>query len=170
MQDLIVGPLGSAERAELSGVTGPSALYTLDGWLLDCCVGAATPWGYYFLSLAHLRQLEGMPPVELEFPEATHELLLRAVDSSERVPDRRRPQEFRTMSPVNMLVQFSSDSDEQAGDVLRHVAQALVDKDLPVEPVTVLNSYQFWIDKVRWFADHVRTTGCKGGRGESHGG
>lgn len=159
MKSLVVGRLGSGEPVDFSGVTDPSAKYNLGGWLLDI-PNVSPAWRHFYLSVIHLRDEPGDDPAVLEFPGATHELVLWALDHTQGEPDRHRPQEFRRMQPINVHLQFAADTDEQAVSVLQHVAQALVDGSLPVEPVGIRDADKVWAERVAWFAGHVKETGC----------
>lgn len=76
-------------------------------------------WHSYFLTTIHLRDLPGKPPAVIYLPNATHELLLYALD-----PDAACCEEIirgeadvgaSCLQPANFAAQFIAESDDDAG-------------------------------------------------------
>jgi len=94
-------------------------------WIHDCsshryalgrgCVyrpDAHPLWSHYQISLIHLRTPEGEPPAIKIRPEATHELVVVAIERSAGL-DPADPDTFRPLLPLNLVVQLET-TDEQA--------------------------------------------------------
>lgn len=125
-------------------------------WFLH--IPAAHPhWPRYMLSCIHLRPVEGQPPAKLQYPGATHEVMLVALNP-EHNPNPDNRQSWQILTPVNAAVQFTSASDDDAAVLLDLVAQALVDGILPAEPSDFIGGSDYWITTVRRTAAH-RTGG-----------
>lgn len=92
------GPYGVSERVPL-----PSSAHNAD--LTTCLYLITAPlyhpaWSQYVLSVVDLvTEKPGMPPANLHFPGATHELLVMAIDPSKR--DGR-------FSPITLIEYFTS--------------------------------------------------------------
>lgn len=120
---------------------------------------AAHPlWPHYLLSCAHLRTVDGFPRPQLSFPEATHELVLQALNP-ESAPNPTDTNGWHTMTPVNVAEQFHVDDDEQAASLVRLVAQALVHGVLPSECDDHIGSRERWRESIAATADHERAGG-----------
>lgn len=105
----------------------PETAATLATWVLT--IPEAHPaWHSYVLSLIHLRDIPGGRPAQKEFPEATHEVLLFALDPGEPLPDIDAGDRFRPamLSPVNLIEQFTAESDAQAVSIAEGLARAFV--------------------------------------------
>lgn len=83
----------------------------LAGWLLHC-PGAHVAWEYWLISLAHLRDSEGVPPATRNYPEAAYELCSLALNP-DYVPD---PDDFkqRGLLPYDLVEQFHGVDDNKA--------------------------------------------------------
>lgn len=73
-------------------------------------------WSHYALSIVHLRDTDGAPPATKHFPEATHELVIAALD----------PKDNKTPPfPANYCGQFAFAEDHQAAAFARAVAMGV---------------------------------------------
>lgn len=78
------------------------------------------------LSVVHLRQLEGLPPAELQYPEAAYELTSLALHPHPDYlpdPDNWRP---RWLQPIDVCEQFHGVSDAQAAEILEGFVNMIV--------------------------------------------
>lgn len=76
-------------------------------------------WSHYSVSLVHLRPLEGAPDAKLQFPGATHELVVYALDPSANHDLTSLSAMLRSrLEGPNLVEQFVAVSDEAAMDVL----------------------------------------------------
>lgn len=70
-------------------------------------------WSHYAVSVVHLRDTEGAPPAVKYFPEATHELVIAALDPKDNKT---------TLLPLNYTGQFTFATDEAASAFARDIA------------------------------------------------
>lgn len=117
---------GTANEVSIQpGVRGSDT--TIACWLLQ---GQWHPhWHQFVLSVVHLRELEGWPPPKLDFPEATHELLVMAIDPSEEpctVEELESGQQVKFLMPIDVAEQFIA-TDEEMVRVTDLCAQACMD-------------------------------------------
>lgn len=111
----------------------------LDGWLLH--IPDATPfWYMYVCAVVHLREGENLPPPNLQFKEATHEILVLALDPSKSVINRANMRHVTILTPPNYGLQFTARDDSHALQVCQAFAQALVDEKVLVEPTGVIGA------------------------------
>lgn len=114
-----------AWRAVLMRVR-PAQSAGVSSWLLYC-PGAHVCWSYWWISLCHLRPIEGVEAVQLHAPDMRYEVICYAQDP-EHGPDPDRPAETSHMlSPIDWGVQFGSvDTDEKAARVIELVVDAIM--------------------------------------------
>lgn len=90
----------------------PPGTAVVKAWLLTL-PGHHPLWQHYCLSVISLADIPGVPPAVKQFPEATHEILLMAMNPEcDPAPD--APEEFQYLSPVNYVKQIDVVSDEIA--------------------------------------------------------
>lgn len=101
----------------------------LGSWLLFC-PGAHLCWSYWWITLIHLRPIEGVRPAVVTMPGAGWEMACWAQDP-DAAPD---PDDVRTskpLSPIDWVVQFGSvQSDEKAVAVAEAVVRAIMRGDV----------------------------------------
>ena len=109
------GSYGSAASFDVGD--SPEAAETLCSWLLTA-PQAHPLWTQYLLCVVRLRDAPGFPPPHLQFPGATHELIVVALDPE------RGPYKAETMMsqfgsgnlpyllPVNIVYQVEATDDE----------------------------------------------------------
>jgi hypothetical protein len=92
-------------------------------------------WCWHYCSLIHLRDLpnQSKPPT-LQFPEATHEFIVFALDPDHRPNlDVEKLEPLHILEPVSIVQQFNALSDAAAlgrvEHMLRHVAQGQLTLD-----------------------------------------
>lgn len=123
----ITGPLGRAWRvAPETQHERPDTTATLAQWLLT--VPAAHPvWHSYALAVVHLRDIPGVKPAVKQTPDATHEVILFALNPEKDLPDpddgRFRP---ALLTPANLVEQVQALTDEQAVAIAEGLARAFV--------------------------------------------
>lgn len=112
----VSGPYGQAVNLEVPS----SAPATLLWWLITA--PAYHPlWSQYVLSVVTLEDKPGVPPADLHYPGATHELLVLALNPGEP-PSRVTAEQlaegveagkgFQYLTPVNVVHQFTASDDE----------------------------------------------------------
>jgi hypothetical protein len=117
-------------------------------------------WTWYALHVVSLSDVPGVPAANKHFPDASHEIMLLALQSppaNDNVPD---PEDFHTWKPYmppNAVVQVKSMTDAQAAEVCKLAARGLVDGALPFEPSDYLGGHDLWTQSISMTAEHVRT-------------
>jgi hypothetical protein len=137
----LYGPAGSAtEVRDVAQTAAQSA--TLATWF--CVIPGAHPfWSRYVLSVIHLRPIPGTPPARLVFPEATHEVLVVALNP-EHHPRADDLATWQHLTPINVSQQFSGVTDDQARRLAQQLALDVVDGALLVEPQGIRGAAEQW--------------------------
>lgn len=147
-------------RPELSGFES-----TLAWWLLT---GSWHPiWSQFVISVVHLRPIEGQPEAKLQFLDATHELLVMALDPGDP-PTVHSPEKLMDkglgpigyLLPIDVCHQFIA-TDEEMIQIASLSAKACIDGHLT--PSTDDNRPYF---REAWLAATVKTLAHL--RGEEH--
>lgn len=140
----------------------PDQEATLAAWFLHM-PGVVPAWHDYLMCVIHLRPLPGVPPAHIAEPEASHELMVLALDPDVR-PRPDDPATWHHLVPGNVTVQFGPNSDEQARQVARLAAQAALDSVLFIEPSGIRGAREAWRQSIRLTAEHSRYGSHPGGR------
>lgn len=147
-RELIAGPRGTALQMDLPPMEGKT---TLAQWFMTL-PGQHPFWSKYVLSVIHLRDEESTAPAKKDYPEATYEICLIALDP-ERKPVPENRETWRFLTPLNARVQFHGITDEQAAEVCALAARALTDGFLPAEPDHPL-AKAFWTKAIKDTVEH----------------
>lgn len=122
-------------------------------WLLDA-PGAHPHWRYHVLTVVHLRPLEGIPEASVQFPGASHEMQVLALDpTKDDVVD---SADWSTMThwmtPPDVVVQFIVGDDADARKVARLAAHAVAQGRLVPD-----SDYRtHWEQTIQATSEHVR--------------
>lgn len=115
-EQLLEGTWGRAEQLQIPDP--PLGSETVTHWLLTAPHGHPL-WSQYLLAAVRLRDnIPGFPPPKRQFPGATHELLVVALDPSHGPYDREvmaryaQTQGLPYLTPVNIAEQFTAVDDE----------------------------------------------------------
>lgn len=134
----------------------PDQAATLAAWMLKI-PGWNPAWDMYCLSVVHLRDIPGASkPPFLKFPEATHEILLVALDP-QHAPDPEQPFHLKILTPVNVTEQFTVSTDLQAVQLCEKVAYACLEGKLPIECQGILGAKELWHSVIHTTSEHIRT-------------
>lgn len=110
----------------------PDVSATLAAWFLQC-PGQSPAWQHYHLSIIHLRPIPNVEPAVLKRENATHEVMLVALNPKPRpVPE--DVMSWHWLRPINFTGQLALPSDEEAKTVLKILARAVADGLLWAEP------------------------------------
>jgi hypothetical protein len=105
----------------------------LDANFLIFAPGAHPMWSWHILMAISLRDVDGQPPAHKRYPEATHELMVYALDPGHPVPDPRAwqlppddgaPRPLQLLQPPDAVVQFHVDDDRHATEIVALAAEA----------------------------------------------
>lgn len=131
----LVGPAGVAYECIVTlGPRDPLAWQAgIADWFLHC-PGQSPAWDHYRMGIVHLRPVEGSLTPYLQFPTATHELLMGALDPRYK-PRPEKMKRWKYLRPLNIVQQMQLPDDEAARELLKQCAQAVVDGILPAEPM-----------------------------------
>jgi hypothetical protein len=116
-------------------------------------------WPWYAVQAVHLRAVEGKPAAHLQFPGATHEWLVLALNPEEPLPDIDRwgadgTPPMRHLEPVDQCVQFIVADDEQASELVELTVRHIL------EGVSCDQDFRgYWQRAVATTAEHVRLGG-----------
>ena len=130
----------------------------LSCWLI-WCMDAHPCWHWWIVSLAHLRNVEGIPNAHRSYGKAEYELAVWALDPSAAPPDPDgEPLSFTRMSPMDICEQFHGVSDEQASAVCEHMIHAVCRGLSPDRDYR-----DAWGDLLRGIIEGVRTRAAVNG-------
>ena len=139
MSVLLTGPIGTATY--LDPALNNKAT-TLETWFLH--LPTAHPfWPRYILSVVHLRPVPGFGPAHLLYPEATHELIVVALDPAKN-PTPGQPESWHHLTPVNVTYQFHGLTDAGAAGLARTAAELVVEGSLWVETSDRRGALERW--------------------------
>ena len=126
---------------------------TVDHYLVNA--PASHPiWPWYTVAIVHLRPVEGMPPAHKHFSDASHELLVIALNPEHYPPDPDLPGDaaYPYLTPINSATQVGALNDDQAKKLLDLIVQGIVGGVL--NPDT--DGRQQFEEAVRQTAQHLR--------------
>jgi hypothetical protein len=146
-QPEFTGPMGMAWSVVLPEPQNEAEKTSLCGWLIFT-PQANIFWQYHLITLIHLRDIPGVPPAKLFKPEATHEIMLLAIDPKSNA--RINPQDSSTLrhilSPPDFNEQVTLPSDEQAMDVVKMSVEKCVNGEL-IPDSDYTKSWQLFLQK-----------------------
>jgi hypothetical protein len=155
MEPVFAGPAGRAWDVPLPDDPGAQVCQ----WLLDAPY-AHPFWRWHVIAVVHLRPVAGEQEAHVQFPGASHELLLLALDP--QMDDRIEPGRYDTqnhwLQPPDVVVQFIVADDDQAREVAKFAADA-VTRGLVV-PDSDFASH--WEKAIHATAEHMRIGGHPG--------
>jgi hypothetical protein len=123
----LVGSLGKAWRqdkekiAELRDKEELLPLYVAS-WIIYAPY-AHPAWHSYWLNCMSLRNLEGVPPALIYRPDATHELILLALNPAHPTTIDEQP---HFLTPTNFAGQFPAQSDSHASAIIEQTVRDVV--------------------------------------------
>jgi hypothetical protein len=159
------GPWGTAVHLEIRPDLRNSDM-AIAWWLLT---GPWHPaWPQFALFVVHLRDTPGRPPANLQFPGATHELVVMALNpgSPPRVQEPEaleRGDQVGHLEPIDVVHQFEATDDEMRR-LAELAARGCVDGIL-----TPSTDDAREILRERWLASCVRTLAHMRGEAHAHG-
>jgi hypothetical protein len=93
---------------------------TLKMWIVSA-PWAHPAWHSYAIGVIHLRTIVGVAPAKRYHSDATHEVMVAALDPEKPIE---LDKQVAFLTPMNYMEQFKAESDEAA---LKHVEQAVQD-------------------------------------------
>jgi hypothetical protein len=125
------GPAGSAWRVRLQPIgerAVPDWNATLDFFIVRA-EGAHPFWDHWFVSVVHLRPIDGVPPAHISKPGMTHELIIAALNPELPLPSLDADHagwKANWLTPVDVIEQFAAKDDAVAQQILELAVQAIV--------------------------------------------
>lgn len=159
------GPFGAAVRLGIDPALDGAGT-TVTWWLLQ---GLWHPlWPQFVLSVVNLREVDGMPPAQLRFPGATHELMVVALNPGDplRLHDIETLESggFRGvggyLTPIDVVHQFEATDEE-----MTHLAE-LCARACTLGVLTPSTDEARAVLREQWLTSCVRTLAHM--RGEVH--
>lgn len=134
MPDLVSTPPHGRGRAWRVNWTTARAVQshpdaTVASWLVHA-PGAHPFWDHYVFSIIHLRKTEGLPAPNLAYPDATHEMMIVALDPGESLPDPKTMITMHYLRPVDFHEQCKLRNDADADKLLEVLVTLAVDNIL----------------------------------------
>lgn len=119
----------------------------LAGWIVRA-PHAHPLWRYWMLSVVHLRPLEGGKPPQLRFPEATHEIVIVALNPEHPLPplDHAPGWPVHYLTPIDVCEQMVVPNDAVAVEIAGLCVRAICDGASPDQ------------DHRRWWAHTIGAT------------
>lgn len=71
-------------------------------------------WSWWMWSLITLEDVEGLPPAKKDYPEARYEIMCHALDPGKGRPDIDGDDPIHFLQPVDLVKQFTVDTDNEA--------------------------------------------------------
>lgn len=86
-------------------------------------------WSYWVVSIIHLRDIVGVKKAHLQFPEATHELAIVALNPEEQLPslDITVNWKIHRLTPTDVIEQFKVSNDAIADQILELSIMRIID-------------------------------------------
>lgn len=131
----------------------PATAACINRWVLHL-PGYSVFWNCYCLAGCHLREVEGTPLAIKHFPEATHEIVLFALDP-DHDQETLRSGGIAALKPTNYCKQVSLRGDEQLDVVLRELCKEFVAGRLIPEPVGINGARELFDAAIERFVRDV---------------
>lgn len=159
------GPYGRALQLEIPTDT-PEPHTAIDHWLITCPT-VHPAWTQWYLAVISLADAPGLPPAELKFVGATHQLFLVALNPDHGPYTRDKAAQMMRngdglpmLQPVNLIEQYQA-TDAEMRQVCQLMCRAIVQGLASVEPPLGYESF-----RDQWLASITKTLAHL--RGEQH--
>lgn len=130
---------------------------TVSFWLV--CAPSSHPWWWwYVVSVIHLRQIPGTPPVHFQFPGATHEVLFLALSPEHPLPDVEDWKAMQYLTPPDLVHQVILPDDDGARELCELVVKGIVCLEMNPD----VDNRSTWRSSLDQTAEHVRLGGHPG--------
>ena len=131
--ELIAGPYGQATEVILDlPIQKKDWEACVSCWLLYC-PGQSMAWDRFLFSAIHLRPIEDVKPAVINLPNASHEVILVALNP-DYMPDPNDTETWHMLLPINVMEQVELPDDQAARSLMRACVVAVVHGSLPAEP------------------------------------
>jgi hypothetical protein len=117
--------VASAWKMEFGDYARPEQAATLNGYVIN---GPYHPfWKWWMVAVIHLREIDGVPSANKQYPEAEYEFMILSIDPERNQPDPDKPfpQDVGYLQPPDCVVQFHGVTDEQAAEICQMSARAI---------------------------------------------
>lgn len=156
MEDELIGEYGTA--AEIPRENWPEKVAQLSAWIVTAPCWHIF-WSQYMIAVVSLASFPDLDPPVLQFPEATHELMVITLSPDSgpddaKTVDPEHPVQF--LQPYNVCEQFTT-TDERAIELCGMLVEAVVDglicPETIEDPTTVR---AVWKQAIHTTLDHFR--------------
>lgn len=157
----ITGPHGTAEPVAMPEDCDKPQMQCHVCTYLITAPGWTPAWDQYVLSVITLADFPGLPPATRQFMDATHELLVMALNPDEKQTVETMRQhaydgKLPYLQPVNVAEQFIA-TDDEMGRLAWLLSHAVVNGALPPEPVLGYESHRHqWLTVATKTLAHLR--------------
>lgn len=122
-------PAGRAWRLDLDAIYAARGITRAQGsdvaqWIIEAS-WAHPLWHSYWLVLTHLRPIEGVPEAKLYLPDATHEIVLFAMNADHPRQAAIETGNVQRLEPANFAAQFVENNDEVAAQRIQTVVSMI---------------------------------------------
>jgi hypothetical protein len=124
---------------------------SLGAWLIHY-PGAHAFWEFWAIGLVSLADVEGAPPADKRFPEATHEILFAALDPERALPAVDRWQDARYLHPIDLICQVQLPTDVHAKRILDWIVEVIIDQGVSPDS----DNRRWWELSIEKTAEHDR--------------
>lgn len=122
----LAGMHGTAWLLDKSFDSRPDVQATIESWIVSA-VYAHPFWSHYMVTCIHLRDIDGTKPANKVFDEATHEVLVVALDPEKPYPLNAAP---NIMKPINYAGQWIALNDEEARATVEDCVKGIINGTL----------------------------------------
>jgi hypothetical protein len=128
---------------------------SLAAWHMHC-PHAHPLWSWYMVTLIHLREIPGTPPVKRQYPEAAYEVIVMSLNPDYPLQEPGIIQHpLHYLEPFDHVFQFDGPNDAQAIRVIELYIWACVNGHISPDS----DYRQAWKDMLRGTIEHVVTGG-----------
>lgn len=128
---------------------------TVAAWVVQQ-PGIHACWEYWFLSVVHLRPIEGFDkPTHFQFDGATHEFQIQSMNPEHCPPNPDKPEEFRFLSPPDLIHQCGGIDDDEANEMARIMVSLCMRGQTSLDS----DNREFWKRAITNGAEHAALGG-----------
>ena len=150
---IIKGPVGEARQVKVKEeAMRPDWSACVGTWVVHA-PGWSPAWCHFCLTIVGLRDLPGVRPAHRNYPEATHEFILGALNPDfpldwDKVGTDETPG-WKWLTPLNVVQQFHGVEDDEAAKILEALVEDAVQGKAIIEPQGIVGGTEWWTNRLR---------------------